>query len=204
MLSLLAKGQIGELGDLQREAVETAREAVRYMDELVDDLLESARLDTGRLELDLVPVPLPALVEKVHRRFRHEIEERQIAVSLGPLPETVDADPRALEKVLMNLVGNSVAYIGDGERRIAVRGEKSDEEVFISVEDTGIGIPPGFLAAPLRKFRRGENVGRVRGTGLGLSIVQGLVRAHGGRISIRSDLGRGTSVTVTFPAARMH
>jgi signal transduction histidine kinase len=204
MLGLLANERIGGLGDLQREAVDTAREAVRYMDELVDDLLQSARLDTGRIELAIGPVPLPALVEKVHRRFRHEIEERRIDFTIEPMPETVDADPRALEKVLMNLVGNSVAYIGDAERRIALRGERGDGEVRLTVADTGIGFPPGFLETPVRKFRRGSNVGSIRGTGLGLSIVQGLVRAHGGRLEIRSGPERGSMVTITFPEARKH
>ncbi|MCU0726960.1 MAG: HAMP domain-containing histidine kinase [Planctomycetes bacterium] len=204
MLGLLANERIGSLGDLQREAVETAREATRYMDELVDDLLQSARLDTGRLELAIGPVPLPALVEKVYRRFRHEIEERRIDFTIDPLPATADADSRALEKVLMNLVGNSVAYIGDGERRIMLRGETGDGEVRLTVEDTGIGFPPGFLETPLRKFRRGSNVGSIRGTGLGLSIVQGLVRAHGGRLEIRSGPKRGSTITVTFPEARKH
>ena len=199
MLGLLRGGRLGPLGDLQREAIETSFEAVRYMEELVDDLLESARLDTGRRRLAVEPVALPPLVEKIRRRFHYDLEERKIDFAAGPLPETVEADASALEKILMNLVGNSVSYIGSGERRIEVRAERADGEVRISVSDTGIGIPPEFMREPLRKFHRGTNVGSIRGTGLGLSIVKGLSEAHGGRLELRSEVGRGTTATVHLP-----
>ncbi len=200
LVGTLRSGRLGPVAEGQREAIETCHDAAKYMEALVDDLLESARLDAGRRPLERSPVPPGPVVARVLRRFAPEAAERGVALETGPLPETVFADPDALEKVLMNLVGNSLSYIGDGEKRIRVEGEEAPEETRIRVIDTGIGIPPECLPGVFDRFRRGTNVGAVRGTGLGLAIVRGLVEAHGGRVAIASEVGRGTQVTVHLPA----
>ncbi|MHC4861962.1 MAG: sensor histidine kinase, partial [Planctomycetota bacterium] len=118
------------------------------------------------------------------------------------LPESVYADESSLEKVFMNLIGNAVNYIGEGEKEITVRAELLEDHVRLTVEDTGLGIPEDSLPYVFEKFRRGQNVAGIQGTGLGLAIVDGIVRAHGGTVTIESEVGVGTTVSLTLPFAQ--
>jgi signal transduction histidine kinase len=199
MISLLAKGSLGDLNDSQREAVDTASEANDYMMNLVGDLLEAARLETGRKLMELEQVLLPPLVERVRRRFKYQIEAAGIRFSVENLPESIWCDEAALEKVFMNLIGNSISYIGDGTKKITVRGRMDHETLVIEVADTGLGIPETSLSRVFEKFHRGQNVLDTRGTGLGLGIVKAIVVAHGGEMEIESREAEGTRVSFSLP-----
>lgn len=203
-IGILRRGSLGPIADTQVEAVDTAWEAISYMNQLVNDLLEAARLDAGRKVLEIEEVPLCEVVDRIRRRLRLLLKENGITLEIGDLPAAIHADESGLEKILMNLVGNSASYIGDGEKRITIRGESREDRAAITVEDTGIGIPEDNLALVCEKFRRGQNVAGIRGTGLGLAIVKGLVDAHGGELVIESRLGEGTKVTFLLPAVPAH
>lgn len=199
MIGVLKGGRLGKLTDTQAEAVDTAQEASGYMAQLVEDLLEAARLDTGRRTLDICQVELRPILERIRKRFQFQLDEKEVQFRIGDIPETLPCDENSIEKVLMNLIGNSLAYIGDGENRIEVFGEEAGREVRVTVRDTGIGIPEESQATVFDKFKRGENVAGIRGTGLGLAIVQGVTEAHGGRVTLLSREGGGTSVTIALP-----
>ncbi len=199
MISLLGKGGLGALTAPQQEAVDTASEANDYMMNLVGDLLEAARLETGRKLMDLQETLLRPLVARVRRRFRYQVEESAIGIEVENLPETAWCDEAALEKVFMNLIGNAIAYIGDNKKVIRIGGSVDGEFVHVTVADTGIGIPESSLPRVFEKFHRGENAAGTRGTGLGLGIVKAIVEAHGGEISVESLVGKGTTVSFTLP-----
>jgi signal transduction histidine kinase len=199
MISLLAKGALGDLTDAQREAVDTANEANGYMMNLVGDLLEAARLETGRKLMDMDEILLRPLVARVRRRFKYQVEAEGIRIEVEDLPETVWCDEPALEKVFMNLIGNSIAYIGDGERRIRIQGTVDGESARISVADTGMGIPDASRERVFEKFHRAQNALAIRGTGLGLGIVKAIVEAHGGNVEIESEVGAGSTISFTLP-----
>jgi signal transduction histidine kinase len=199
MISLLGKGGLGELTDAQQEAVDTAAEANDYMMNLVGDLLEAARLETGRKMMDMRETLLPPVVARVRRRFRYQVEEEEIQIDVDDLPELAWCDEAALEKVFMNLLGNAISYIGDHPRRIEVTGGVEGDFVRVSVIDTGIGIPDTSLARVFEKFHRGENALNTRGTGLGLGIVKAIVEAHGGVVTVESEVGVGTTFSFTLP-----
>jgi len=199
MISLLGKGGLGKLTDSQQEAVDTASEANDYMLNLVGDLLEAARLETGRKLMDLQETLLRPLVARVRRRFRYQVEESAIQIEVEDLPESAWCDEAALEKVFMNLVGNAIAYIGENEKVIRIGGSVDGEFVHVTVADTGIGIPENSLSRVFEKFHRGENSVGTRGTGLGLGIVKAIVEAHGGTVTVESLVGKGTTVSFTLP-----
>jgi len=199
MISLLQKQSLGELNASQQEAVDTASEANDYMMNLIGDLLEAARLETGRKLMDMQETLLRPLVARVHRRFKYQIEEAGIRVEVEDFPDTAWCDEASLEKVFMNLLGNAIAYIGDDERTIRMQGKIDGEFLRISVADTGIGIPEASLSRVFEKFHRGENAAGTRGTGLGLGIVKAIVEAHGGVVEIESEVGSGTTISFTLP-----
>jgi len=106
---------------------------------------------------------------------------------------------KMLARVFMNLIGNSINYIGEGPvKRIRIGWERRDGETVFSVKDTGIGIPAAARETLFNKFVRGSNAAGVSGTGLGLSIVKGIVEAHGGRVWFESAAGAGTAFFFTL------
>jgi signal transduction histidine kinase len=200
-IGLIHGGRLGEVPEKMSEAIDASHEATRYMAELIDDLLEAARLDTGRTMLEFRETDLTPLVERIAKRFKVLFEEGGITFEIGELPPAVQADESAIEKVLMNLVGNSLSYIGDGEKRITDSGSADGDVAWLSVADTGLGIPEDCRAGIFEKFQRGTNVAGIRGTGLGLAIVKGIVEAHGGELTLTSEEGEGTTVSFTLPLA---
>jgi signal transduction histidine kinase len=197
--SLVKSGAFGKLDGDGPEALETGREAIDYMQELLDDLLACAKLEAGTNTLDRQKVQCAPIVDQVLGRLKYQIKEKNVAVSTSGLDKELDADPKGLAKILMNLVGNAVNYIGPGpDRRICISAENRDGHVECTVKDNGLGIPEETQNVLFQKFKRGLNVRGIGGTGLGLSIVKGTVLAHGGKIWFESTEGRGTAFHFTL------
>ena len=169
----------------------------RRLSALVLELLDASRLEQGKLVGEREPVDLVELARDVARRDSYE--GRQITVvAEGPVVGTYD--PRRIGQVLENLVENAVKYSpDDSEVRIAIANR--DGEAFIDVTDRGIGIPAGDLPQIFQRFHRAANVDdrRFAGMGLGLFICKGIVEQHGGRVSVESREGAGSTFTVVLP-----
>jgi signal transduction histidine kinase len=123
--------------------------------------------------------------------------------SIQPGSDRVRADPTALRQILSNLIENSARYTAQGRIEVRAEPDANGRGVWISVEDTGSGIPPEHLPRIFERFYR-IDAGRSRaagGTGLGLSIVRHLVEAHGGEVTATSVAGKGTTISVLLPAA---
>jgi signal transduction histidine kinase len=186
----------------QREALEIAASEAARTIQLLQDLLELERADSGGMYFDLQPVILNEFVEEVVKTIR-ECSDREIQFNPFPNPIVIKADPNRLKQVLLNLIDNAVNY-SDGES-IFLNTKLQKMQAFIEVSDTGIGIP---LAQQARIFDRFYRVDETRtrttgGTGLGLSIVKTLVEGMGGNISVSSQLGRGSTFTVSFPILQL-
>ena len=197
--SLMQTGAFGNLNSDGKEATGMGAEAISYMQELLDDLLASAKLDAGTQELALEEIDLCALALEAVARLKYPIEEKKTAVTIDDELGMVMADKKGMTKVFMNLIGNAVNYIGEGpDRKIVVGVENTDGKKVFYVRDNGIGIPEESKETIFEKFKRGANVKGINGTGLGLSIVKGTVEAHGGTIWAESKVGAGTTFYFTL------
>jgi signal transduction histidine kinase len=166
---------------------------------LVDGLMEVSRIESGRLSLVREPIDLPALVEDLAVTNARRWEARVRIDTRGVPP--IAGDQRRIESIVTNLVDNAVKYSDDD---VIVRLESADGDACISVVDHGRGIPADQMDHLFQKFSRLPDAieADVPGTGLGLYIVRGLAEAHGGKVSVESTPGDGTTFTVRLPAAR--
>jgi two-component system, OmpR family, phosphate regulon sensor histidine kinase PhoR len=174
------------------------------LDLLIQDLLTISALESGRMKLNLQPVELRPLVEKIFSDLHSHAENRSVKLVVE-LPElTAQADAHRLEQVLANLVDNAIKY-GRTQGTVTVNGRTTDDgELEIFVQDDGPGIPPEALDRVFERFYRVDKA-RSRdqgGTGLGLSIVKHIVHNHGGRAWVRSELGKGATFFFTLPATK--
>jgi signal transduction histidine kinase len=163
---------------------------------LVTELLDISRLETGRLVLRRQMVDLSALAASVVEKVGMAIPELECSLAFGADVPHVYADPDKVEQVLTNLVENAAKY--GSPKAMKVSGELDGSSVAVVVRDAGEGIPADDLPRVFTKFFR-RDLGRPTGTGLGLWISQGLVEAHGGRLTAASVLGEGSSFRFTLP-----
>jgi PAS domain S-box-containing protein len=176
-------------------------ESGRHLLALLDDILDLAKIEAGKLAARPERIELAALVAQCAELIRVQSGTRALVAEVaGGL--AVEADATQLRQVLLNLLSNAVKFTPE-DGRIEVGACARDGEVEIMVRDTGIGIPEGEIDRLLEPFERGASAleGRYQGAGLGLALVNRLVGLNGGRLAIESMPGAGTIVRVTFPAA---
>ena len=173
---------------------------------LIDDLLEMAKIEAGRLELQEERIALTAVIEDAVALIEIHAQAKSITITTAVQSGlTITADPKALRQILLNLLSNAIKYTPEGgDVRITV-STGARGEVIIRVSDTGIGIPADAIERVFTPFERvhREATRKIEGTGLGLAITRGLVRLHDGEITLQSQVGKGTVVTVTLPAERV-
>jgi PAS domain S-box-containing protein len=204
-VDLLLMGSAGSLSETQQRFLQIVRANADRLRTLVDDLLDISRIESGRLQLDLRPVPLESAVEAVVASFKARVDEKrqQIEVELPDHLPLVMADNDRLIQILMNLVSNAHKYTPEGGQ-IRIRARLQEEMIRVEVQDTGIGIPPEALPRIFERFYRVDDprVQETSGAGLGLSIVRTLVELHGGQIGVESEVGKGSTFYFTLPIAR--
>lgn len=199
MLSTLRKGYLGKLDEPVNQALDNGLQAVRQMERLMRDLLDSSRLDHDGMQLEFRECDLTLLVGEVLQTMRYELDEYDVVVKVEPLP-VAKVDAWAFTKVLLNLLGNAVHY-GSPQRRTEIRVACRDEgaQWRLSIADNGIGIPVADRNRLFRRFERGSNTGGISGTGLGLHIVKEIVQGHGGQVTFESTEGVGTTFHLHLP-----
>ncbi len=172
------------------------------MQRLVDDLLDLSRIESGGWRPETSSVKVEATAREAWEAFAERASARRVhfETAVVPADQTIDVDPEALRQILTNLFDNALRYTPENGRiRVATRRGRG--ETVLSVADTGSGIPSEHLPRVFERFYR-VDASRSRqegGTGLGLAIVKHLVEAHGGRVTVESELGRGTTVLLYFP-----
>ena len=187
-----------------RRFLEIIREHAARLARLTDDLMKLARIEAGKLEVQFLPVNLAEVAESCVETALLKARQKQIAldVDVPPALPAVLGDANLLHEVLQNLIDNAVQYTHAGGK-IHVSAATRERDVVVTVADTGIGIP---LADQERIFERFYRVDAARsreagGTGLGLSIAKHIVEAHGGRISVESEVGSGSKFSFSIPLA---
>jgi len=205
----LIKGYVETLLDGARNNPEVAERFLKIierntqrLDLLIQDLLTISALESGRLKLNLQPLELRSLGEKVLADLHAKAENKNVSL-VNELPEfTANADVNRLDQVFANLVDNAIKY-GRANGTVTIGGKKLDDgKLELFVRDDGPGIPAESLDRVFERFYRVDKA-RSRdqgGTGLGLSIVKHIVQAHGGEVRCESELGRGATFFFTLPA----
>lgn len=187
----------------QGQALLTAiRDDAQRLSRLVDNLLELARLEEGRITLEPQKVKVMEMAKAATGPLCMQLEDKKIRLRLD-IPENlppVYADATKATWILTNLVGNAIRYTPEGGE-IVVSACCADNRVYISVRDTGLGIPPQYHEKIFEKFTQVKGDGAVPagGAGLGLAIAKDIVEAHGGRIWVESEEGKGAKFTFTLP-----
>jgi two-component system phosphate regulon sensor histidine kinase PhoR len=183
--------------------LETAHTHAERLGRLVDDLLQLSDVETGRVVLTLAAVSLHEVAAAVAAMYEGEAGRKSLRlVNAVPAGLLARADRDRLSQILVNLVDNALKYTPEGGQ-ITLTAAPAGDMLEVAVQDTGIGIPSTDLPRITERFYRVDKA-RSRalgGTGLGLAIVKHLVQAHGGRLTIESELGKGTTVRVALPPA---
>jgi PAS domain S-box-containing protein len=199
--ALLLRDDIEALPSEASEQLRLIRAAALQMDRLIQDLLDVTRVETGRLIVNQQPVPPAELVESALRTLRPLVKEAglKLSVSVPAKLPSVSADAERIGQVLSNLIGNAIRFTARGGK-ITVSAVVDDDGVRISVSDTGSGISKEQLPHIFDRFwQSSQSTIRSRGAGLGLPIARGIVRAHGGRLGVESEEGRGSTFYFTLP-----
>jgi signal transduction histidine kinase len=203
-VDLMYMGLGGELSDVQKDHLDRVRTGGRHLLDLINDLLDLARADAQRLDLDLRAVDLRAVLEEVSGLLQSQAAEKGIDLRNGCGEEEVPlvhADLQRVRQVLTNLIGNAIKFTAAGEVTISCRHEGG--EVIVSVSDTGIGIDEDALPFIFNEFFQAEGaLTRTHGgTGLGLAIAQRLTRLMGGEIRVSSQAGSGSLFELVLACA---
>jgi two-component system phosphate regulon sensor histidine kinase PhoR len=184
------------------EFAQTIVSNTQRMQRIVDELLDLSRIETGHWKPRPESLRIDVIVTEVFGRVAATAKAKRITLDtqIEQSAESIYADRTAVEQILLNLVENAIRHTGEGGR-ITVQTLRNGSGVFLSVTDTGTGIPPEHLPRIFERFYRAD-AGRSReagGTGLGLAIVRHLVEAHGGTVKAESTVGVGTTIRILFP-----
>lgn len=192
---------VGDLSDKQGEFVKKILNSVEVMSKLVDNLLDLGRIEAG-VGLSVEPVRVETVVRDVVGSYRPQAANKQLTleVDLDEGMEPIDADPTLLRQAVANLVDNALRYTPAGGK-VIVRAVQQDGRQLICVEDSGLGIAPADQARLFEKFYRARKreALREKGSGLGLAIVKSIAEQHGGKVSVESRLGAGSTFTLELP-----
>ena len=207
MSATLLRWSLGELSPRQRDYLTTIYESGERLLAIINDILEMAKIESGRTILEVRPFSLTTLAQQALEPFRQKARDRAIELtfeaSLQPQQDTFIGDPRRIQQILDNLLSNALKFTAnDGQVNLRVRRE--NKTAVLQVEDTGIGIPESQLPLLFEKFQQLETSRQRQypGTGLGLALSKQLIELHGGSISVNSRVGVGSVFTVRLPLQR--
>jgi signal transduction histidine kinase len=199
--------------DERKQAARVIFDEAGQMNRLVLDLLDLARMDSGTFDLRIAPVDLPALLRNIVEKFTPQAQRAGVSISVdSPVLPTVPGDGDRLSQAFTNLVDNALKNTPAGgnialKARLSglTNGTGKGSEVQVDVVDSGAGIPPEALPHIFERFYQADPSrpgGEKHGSGLGLAITKEIVAAHGGKMSVRSTTGTGSTFTVSLPLTR--
>jgi signal transduction histidine kinase len=197
---ILKDGVAGKLNSKQLGFLDNITTAAATLETLINDILDLALIEAGRLELDLAEVDLSRVFEAVRPLFAARAEKSNIDIQMAVKDGTgpILADEKRLRQIIYNLVVNAIEHtppLG----RIEIGADANGDNIRIFVNDTGVGIKPEFQAVAFEKFESTTTAKDARRAGLGLALVKSFVQMHGGWVSLTSQEGKGTSVICHLP-----
>jgi protein-histidine pros-kinase len=201
--SLLHAGKAGPLSETQTEYLGDILTSSRHLLQLINDVLDLAKVESGKIELRVETVDIATLIREVRDIVRGLAAERRIkiGVEIDPAITTVTVDARLVKQVLYNFLSNAIKFSREGGGDVAVRVAADPDGWRIEVEDHGIGIRPEDMARLFVEFQQLDSSAakKFQGTGLGLALTRRIVEAQGGRVSATSEHGKGSTFVAVFP-----
>jgi signal transduction histidine kinase/FixJ family two-component response regulator len=199
--SVILEGLAGPLEKKQHELLSKGTRRIDALLNLINDLLDVAKMEAGKYVQRRVPTDIGQIIEEIVALVEPRAKEQAIALSYSCRDlKPVQADPKNMEELLNNLITNAINYSPNGGE-VTVTAQGLGQYLEIKVEDTGVGIPPEEVPKIFDKFYRVKHpkTRKVMGTGLGLAIVKGIVEAHHGRIDVESVSDKGTTFKILLP-----
>lgn len=201
-LDMILAGDAGEINPEAKEMLEEITKINQRLGDLVDDLLNVGRIEQGRIEVKPAPMDLNKLIENVVGELQIQAKDKKLELKYDKtdIPQ-VKADLERTRQILINLIGNAIKYTLEGS--VTVTAEKQDKMVAVNIKDTGLGMNKEAQKRLFEKFYRvkSEKTRQITGTGLGLWITKQLVEKQGGKISVQSEEGKGSTFHFSLPVA---
>jgi PAS domain S-box-containing protein len=190
--------------DVMADLLGTVAESATLMKRIIQDLLDVASIDAGRLSLERRLQPLSPVLERAYGMFREAAADAGVSLvldrqGLDRLPEA-SIDAERILQVLANLLNNALKFTDSGGS-VTVGAVAQADRITVTVRDTGVGIAPADLPNVFDRFWHGRRSAKIRSTGLGLAIARGIIEAHGGRIMVQSKLAGGSTFSFDVPAS---
>ncbi len=200
--ALLRGGQFGPVASAQTERLTKIEKHTDLLAQLINNLLDIARIESGRVTMESRPIPVNELLETVSEMVKPQLDAKRIHLRTRTDGVTeLLGDPTHMPRVFMNLLSNAIKYTPEGGS-ITVSLHRDGSQILAKIQDTGCGIAPQELPKLFQEFyRAGTPVNeQVRGTGLGLALVKRIVEAHHGQIWVESEPGKGSTFSFSLPA----
>ncbi|HEY7540476.1 MAG TPA: GAF domain-containing protein [Methylomirabilota bacterium] len=199
---VLLDRMFGELNPKQEEYLQDILTSGRHLLSLINDILDLAKIEAGRMELEVTDFHLPQAIDNAITLVRERAARRaiELQIEIDPRLGDIKGDERKVKQVLLNLLSNAIKFTPEGGR-VGVHAGLADDFAEISVTDTGVGIAPEDHEAVFEEFRQvgSDYAKKHEGTGLGLTLSRRFVELHGGKISVKSQLNQGATFTFTLP-----
>ena len=201
--SLLHSGRAGALDPLHMEYLGDILSSSRHLLQLINDILDLSKVEAGRMDLRIESVDSERLVNEVRDILRGLAAEKRITLQthLDPAVATIAVDPRKAKQILYNFLSNALRFTPDGGRVVLDIAPAGERELCIAVKDNGIGIKPEDMARLFVEFQQldASTSKKYPGTGLGLALTRRIVEAHGGRVAVESEPGKGSTFRAYLP-----
>jgi signal transduction histidine kinase len=198
----LMRRQVGEAGNPKLlEYLKLAREAGVRLTQMVSDILDVVRFEQGKIELQIEPISVASIFQRLHNIFSVTAEQKKVTLRLeanGAADLNTYGDPKLLERIFDNLVGNAIKFTPSAGT-ITVTATPAKDRMVFSVADTGRGIPREAQSRIFDKFQQVRPGDRSAGYGLGLAVVKFIIEAHRGEIRVESEVGKGSTFTFWIP-----
>jgi CheY-like chemotaxis protein/anti-sigma regulatory factor (Ser/Thr protein kinase) len=203
--SILSDGLFGELNKRQKDALEAVCKSSQHLKNLIDDVLNLARIESGKEEPEPTQVVIGELFSHVYKLLQQTATSKEIRILPPEVSEelakrAVFSDPKHLQQVLINLLSNAIKYTKEGGK-VWLSCESKGDKIYIAVHDTGVGISPEKAKVIFDRFERGDDEysRQQEGTGIGLNLTRRLVEINGGKIGFSSELGKGSTFWFLMP-----
>lgn len=200
-LELMGNQDLGPLNEEQMRAVRVLMRSAERLERLIEDLILFSMTERGEINLRLQPIRIMDLLRSMFERMREKAAERKLSFDFicpFELP-VVESDTEKISWIILQLLDNAIKFTPQGGK-VVLRGESLGRSVRISVEDSGIGIPPERIPEIFEPFYQldGSSTRKYGGTGLGLALVKKIIEAHGSKIEVASEVGKGSSFSFTL------